>query len=767
MSVPRTGDRCIARGITRDITASPTRICGAGTTGPQPSQGWSDGEDCAGAEGDDSEVVVEFSAAVSFSDGETGITITATGGKTLTTTSTTASGNAVITYFGNWDTPPIAGDTITVAYDSGVGDYNDGVADPNTTFTSSFSYAVDNCLNPPALLSAIATGLNTIVLTFDKSITGDEKLGVTWGGTTPVTTPTATGLPGTTITYTTNETLYSNSVVTWSYTEAVGDITRVDSGAALDNVSNYPVVVTGLAADAAAFRTSFVSGTATPAGASPVGTYTYSRTGTTQSIVDFEGITKSTQTREIGFNGQRRVENLADGVDTQTITVISGNEYQITISEEGLEVPTTVTASGAFTGVLTGGEEGERISWPSGTPKTATTTSLTLTVAGDLTELLVEDVTLQARQVPSEEVVGTEHGTNVENVMYKTYANEITVNGSGLIDESGNPGTSFAIPSVNKGVVLWAAGENFADTDDQNTQTIDLTAEATGDYVFSVKGSASFTISEGTSTLSSFDFTATEASPCNFDMTVAGTVVCTLDSWTLDTDQAGNYLVQLEAGLCPTAFIPSPTTSSAVRNAADLSYDSDNYTDQGWAVCEFDVTQCELDRVAELGAPLSLTLFIVQDDTRFRWLYARFAQDAFLDAVLRVSSKGTGTTNTQDHAITAGHHIISMTWDSSDGTLRQSFDGNAAVGATAANTVMLASEATRFHVGYNFQISDQDWLDGTENSIQFGTGLISDAELVTKSTLDSPVIPDGSIIDPTGGESIVDPGDGTTYIIEA
>ena len=88
-----------------------------------------------------------------------------------------------------------------------------------------------------------------------------------------------------------------------------------------------------------------------------------------------------------------------------------------------------------------------------------------------------------------------------------------------------------------------------------------------------------------------------------------------------------------------------------------------------------------------------------------------------------------------------------MTWDSSDGTLRQSFDGNAADGATVANTVMLASEATRFHVGYNFQISDQDWLDGTENSIQFGTGLISDADLVTKSSPE----PTTTSISPQGG----------------
>jgi len=36
-------------------------------------------------------------------------------------------------------------------------------------------------------------------------------------------------------------------------------------------------------------------------------------------------------------------------------------------------------------------------------------------------------------------------------------------------------------------------------------------------------------------------------------------------------------------------------------------------------------------------------------------------------------------------------------------------------------------------------------------------------------TVSAPVsgIPDGSIVDPTGGASIVDPGDGTTYIIEA
>ena len=86
-----------------------------------------------------------------------------------------------------------------------------------------------------------------------------------------------------------------------------------------------------------------------------------------------------------------------------------------------------------------------RISWNSGTPKTAASTSLTLTITGTLTEMLVEDVTGQANQNPSENIViGAEHGTNAGNVKYFNYQNNNTVDGSGVVTEAQGAAISAA-----------------------------------------------------------------------------------------------------------------------------------------------------------------------------------------------------------------------------------------------------------------------------------------------------------------------------------
>lgn len=108
-----------------------------------------------------------------------------------------------------------------------------------------------------------------------------------------------------------------------------------------------------------------------------------------------------------GFNGLRVVRNLRNStLTTQSITVVSGREYQVTIAGAN---GATCVASNAFTGTLTA-DGTNRISWPNGTPKTAASTTLTLTITGTLTELLVEDVTGASNQAPSEYVsvgVGT------------------------------------------------------------------------------------------------------------------------------------------------------------------------------------------------------------------------------------------------------------------------------------------------------------------------------------------------------------------------
>ena len=69
-----------------------------------------------------------------------------------------------------------------------------------------------------------------------------------------------------------------------------------------------------------------------------------------------------------GFNGLRVVRNLRNStLTTQSITVVSGREYQVTIAGAN---GATCVASNAFTGTLTA-DGTNRISWPNGTPKTA------------------------------------------------------------------------------------------------------------------------------------------------------------------------------------------------------------------------------------------------------------------------------------------------------------------------------------------------------------------------------------------------------------
>jgi len=183
-------------------------------------------------------------------------------------------------------------------------------------------------------------------------------------------------------------------------------------------------------------------------------TYTFTRNDTDATVTDFEGLVKDVTANEARFVGARRVHNLATGLVTETITVISGREYQVTIAGGSGD---TAVASNAFTGTLTA-DGTNRISWNSGTPKTAATTSLTLTVTGTLTQMLVEDVTGQTNQNPSENVeIGAEHGTNVGNVKYFNYENGNTVSAGGVITEAS--GGAIADATL-KGVLIEEARTN-------------------------------------------------------------------------------------------------------------------------------------------------------------------------------------------------------------------------------------------------------------------------------------------------------------------
>lgn len=195
------------------------------------------------------------------------------------------------------------------------------------------------------------------------------------------------------------------------------------------------------------------------------------------SVTDFEGLVKTAITNELRFEYGRRVENLATGLVTETITVISGNEYQLTIKGDN---GATAVCSGAFTGTLTA-DGANRISWNSGIPKTSTTASLTITVTGTLTQMLLEDVTGQNNQNPSEDVPitgGTTDYSYVDGVRYFYTTNGNTVDAGGIVTE----GTGA---SAGEWYALFepAATNLFEDGRDLTQATWDLNATVSLDQV--------------------------------------------------------------------------------------------------------------------------------------------------------------------------------------------------------------------------------------------------------------------------------------------
>lgn len=271
------------------------------------------------------------------------------------------------------------------------------------------------------------------------------------------------------------------------------------------------------------------------------------------TVVDHEGLIRNCKIDEARFHGARRVENLATGLITETIAVINGNEYQVTVAGDAAA---TATCSGAFTGALTS-DGTNRISWPNGVPKTSGGTSLTVTVAGTLTELTVEDVSGQSNPNPSEYVsngAGEDHGCgkNVDGVKYFPYENGNTVDANGVVTEAQGAAIS-GVAYLNE-----AASTNFfLNSDEPATQTISGLSES---YVFWLHGSGSMTLSGGATGI------VTEGSPIIADP--AGVAVtCTVAG---DVTRA-----QVEAQLAPTSYIP--TDGAAVTRAADnLSYTNVN-----------------------------------------------------------------------------------------------------------------------------------------------------------------------------------------------
>ena len=176
-----------------------------------------------------------------------------------------------------------------------------------------------------------------------------------------------------------------------------------------------------------------------------IGTFARAATAT---VEDHEGVIREVLSGEVRFQGQRRVYNMAASTDTpstQAITVVSGAVYQISIGADSASGATAIL-TGAATGTLTGDAvNGQSFD----TAKTATTTTLTITISGSVKNLQVEDVTGQSNQAPASYVSkGTlsapYHGTGVDGskVFLTTNGNSVS---SGIVTEATGAAITDAI----------------------------------------------------------------------------------------------------------------------------------------------------------------------------------------------------------------------------------------------------------------------------------------------------------------------------------
>jgi hypothetical protein len=138
--------------------------------------------------------------------------------------------------------------------------------------------------------------------------------------------------------------------------------------------------------------------------------YTDARTAVAANdllIEDNYGLYFSLPGLQLPIEYARYVKNLAASTDipaTQGVTVVVGAEYMVSIA--GANASTAVL-SGAGTGTLTNdGTNRQALN----SPITATTTTLTITISGAVTNLLVEDVTGKSNQNPSEYVSSSDNG---------------------------------------------------------------------------------------------------------------------------------------------------------------------------------------------------------------------------------------------------------------------------------------------------------------------------------------------------------------------
>ena len=125
----------------------------------------------------------------------------------------------------------------------------------------------------------------------------------------------------------------------------------------------------------------------------------YNTRTTSTTFINSDSYVEGITNNKLIYDGARIVQNLAAATATpatQNITVVSGRKYLVSIGA-GSAVGATAVCSNAFTGTLTG-DGANRITFNSGTAKTAGSTTLTVTITGAIADLQVEDVTAKAVQ---------------------------------------------------------------------------------------------------------------------------------------------------------------------------------------------------------------------------------------------------------------------------------------------------------------------------------------------------------------------------------
>ena len=176
----------------------------------------------------------------------------------------------------------------------------------------------------------------------------------------------------------------------------------------------------------------------------------------------------------IVLQGGRLAHTLATGLVTESVTVVPGRTYQI--STKGAN-SSTVVLSNASTGTLTNNGE-DRFALP--TPVVAGTATLTMTVNGSITQLMLEDVTGKSSQAPSEYLnPATDYGYGVNGLRWFDSSNGNEVSSSGVVTEL--PGYRLATTTkrspVDENLVAanWAAGGGET-TDDGVFETLSDTS---------------------------------------------------------------------------------------------------------------------------------------------------------------------------------------------------------------------------------------------------------------------------------------------------